>query len=205
MHISEGVLSGPVLAVGAVAAVCGIAAGLKKLDLDQIAQTGMLSAAFFVASFIHVPIGPSSVHLVMNGIVGLLLGWAAFPAIFTALLLQAMLFQYGGLTTLGINTVIMALPAVLGHYLWRPFLFSRPGPAMTAAFTCGAGAVLTGGLLVALSLVCSGQYFLETAGLIVSIHLPVMVIEGLITVFCVGFLKKVKPELLPGYPKQGAV
>ncbi|MDL2269502.1 cobalt transporter CbiM [Desulfosarcina sp. OttesenSCG-928-G17] len=199
MHVSEGVLSAPVLVTGAVAAVAGVSAGLKKLNLDQVAQTGMLAAAFFVASFIHVPIGPSSVHLVLNGIVGLLLGWTAFPAIFTALLLQAMLFQYGGLTTLGINTVIMALPAVFGHYLCRPFLFSRPGVTITAAFACGAGAVLISGLLVALSLVCSGAYFLETAGLVVAAHVPVMVIEGLITVFCVGFLKKVKPELLPGY------
>ncbi len=72
----------------------------------------MLAAAFFVASLIHVPIGPSNVHLILNGIVGLLLGWAAFPAILIALVLQAMLFQYGGISTLGVNTIIMALPAV---------------------------------------------------------------------------------------------
>ena len=88
MHISEGVLSGPVLVAGAAVAMAGAAAGLKKLELDRVAQAGMLSAAFFVASLIHVPVGPSSIHLILNGIVGLLLGWAAFPAILTALLLQ---------------------------------------------------------------------------------------------------------------------
>ena len=70
MHISEGVLSGPVLIAGAAVALAGTTVGLKKLELDRVAQAGMLSAAFFVASLIHVPIGPSSVHLILNGIVG---------------------------------------------------------------------------------------------------------------------------------------
>jgi cobalt/nickel transport system permease protein len=113
MHISEGVLSGPVLISGGALAAAGTAIGLKKLDYDRIAQAGILSAAFFVASLIHVPIGPSNAHLILNGLVGLLLGWAAFPAILVALVLQAMLFQFGGITGLGVNTIIMALPAVL--------------------------------------------------------------------------------------------
>ena len=47
--------------------------------------------AIFVASLVHVPVGPSSMHLVLNGLLGLLLGWAAFPAILVGLLLQAVL------------------------------------------------------------------------------------------------------------------
>jgi cobalt/nickel transport system permease protein len=199
MHLSEGVLSGPVLAAGAAAALAGTAAGLKQLELDRVAQTGMLAAAFFVASLIHVPIGPSSVHLILNGVVGLLLGWAAVPAILTALLLQAMLFQYGGLTVLGVNTVIMAGPAVICYYVCSPFLFRRPPVALTAAFVAGAGSVFLAGVLVGVSLVFTGENFLEVAGLVVAAHLPIMVIEGIVTVFCVAFLKKVKPELLPNY------
>jgi len=199
MHISEGVLSGPVLAAGAAVALAGTAAGLKKLDLDRVAQTGMLAAAFFVASLIHVPIGPSSVHLILNGIVGLLLGWAAFPAILTALLLQAMLFQFGGLTVLGVNTLIMAGPAVICYYACGPFVLKSPPVAVTAAFIAGAGSVFLAGILVGFSLVFTGENFLEVAGLVVAAHLPIMVIEGIVTVFCVAFLKKVKPELLPGY------
>jgi cobalt/nickel transport system permease protein len=198
MHISEGVLSGPVLAAGAAVALAGTAVGLRKLDLEQIAQAGMLSAAFFVASLIHVPIGPSSVHLILNGIVGLLLGWSAFPAILTALVLQAMLFQFGGLTTLGVNTVIMALPAVICYLLFGPFIRKSARVALPAAFACGAGAVLMGGLLSGAALMFTGEAFLEVAALVVAAHLPVMVIEGFVTVFCVTFLKKVKPELLPG-------
>jgi len=199
MHISEGVLSGPVLVAGAAVALAGTAVGLKKLELDRVAQAGMLSAAFFVASLIHVPVGPSSVHLILNGIVGLLLGWAAFPAILTALLLQAMMFQYGGITTLGVNTVIMALPAVVCYHLFGPFVLKPSRIAVPAAFVCGAGSVFLGAVLAGISLMFTEGSFLEVAGLVVTAHLPVMAIEGVVTVFCVAFLKKVKPEMLPGH------
>jgi len=197
MHISEGVLSAPVLASGAALAAAGTAVGLKKLDYDKIANVGMLSAAFFVAALIHVPIGPASVHLVFNGLVGTLLGWAAFPAILVALILQAMLFQFGGITTLGVNTIIMALPAVLGYYLFGRLLAIWPGKTLIAGFICGFTAVLLSALTLGLTLVLTGESFSAIAKLVVLANLPVMAIEGIVTAFCIGFLSKVRPEMLP--------
>lgn len=197
MHISEGYLSGPVLISGAALAAAGTAVGLKKLDYDRIAQAGILSAAFFVASLVHVPIGPSNAHLIMNGIIGLLLGWGAFPAIMVALLLQGVFFQYGGITTLGINTMIMAAPAVIMHYSCRPLL-GRPGWVATAAAFCvGAGAVALAAIIMAASLIYTDEKFFTIAGAALALHLPVMAIEGIVTAFCIAFLAKVKPELLP--------
>jgi cobalt/nickel transport system permease protein len=198
MHISEGVLSVPVLVGGAVLAAAGTAVGLKKLDYERIAQAGMLSASFFVASLIHVPIGPSSVHLILNGIVGLMLGWAAFPVILVALLLQAILFQYGGITSLGVNTVIMALPAVMVHFLFRRLIHKSPRIAWAAAFGCGSGSVLGGALLVGVALMFTEENFFEASLLVVSAYLPVMIIEGIVTGFFVAFIKKVQPDMLPG-------
>ena len=126
MHISEGVLSPAVLAGGAALTAVGTAIGFKKMDYEAIPRVAILAAAFFVATLIHVPVGPVGLHLVLNGLMGLLLGWLAVPAILVALFLQALLFQFGGLTVLGVNTVIMALPAVVCFYLFRPFL-RRPG------------------------------------------------------------------------------
>ena len=193
MHISEGVLSAPVLVSGAALAAAGTAVGLKKLDYDKIANVGMLSAAFFVAALIHVPVGLASVHLVFNGIVGILLGWAAIPAILVALILQAVLFQFGGITTLGVNTIIMALPAVVCHYL-----FGRiPGKPMLPGFICGFLAVLLSALLLGATLILTGETFKTIAQLVVLANTPVMVIEGIVTGFCIGFLQKVRPEILP--------
>ncbi|WP_197481456.1 energy-coupling factor ABC transporter permease, partial [Oleiphilus sp. HI0086] len=68
MHIVDGALAAPVLAAGVVLSVVGVAIGLKKLDYDHLPQVGVLSAAFFVASYIHLPLGFSSVHLILNGL-----------------------------------------------------------------------------------------------------------------------------------------
>ncbi len=198
MHISEGVLSWPILASGAALAAAGTAVGLKKLDYDRIAQAGILSASFFVASLIHVPIGPSSVHLILNGVVGLLLGWGAVPAIVVALFLQAVLFQYGGITTLGVNTVIMAGPAVICYLVFAPMISKKPRITFLATFAVGFFSVLLGGIIVGLALMFTEKNFFEVAALVIAAHIPIMIIEGFVTAFCVSFLKKVQPSLLPG-------
>ena len=197
MHISEGVLSPPVLVAGAALTAAGVAIGLRKMDNEKIPRVAVLSAAFFVASLIRVPLGPSSVHLILNGLLGLVLGWAAFPAILVGLALQAILFQFGGLTTLGANTFIMAAPAVLCYYLFgRSVTSKHPGVATTLAFVCGFSAVLFSALLLAACLVFTGESFLHAARILVLAHLPVMFLEGLVVAFCLAFLMKVKPELL---------
>ena len=204
MHISEGVLSAPVLVTGAALAVTGISVGLKKMDYEKIPQVAVLSSAFFVASLIHVPMGPSSVHLILNGINGLLLGWLCFPSILVALALQAILFQFGGITVLGVNTVTMALPAVICYYLFGRLIKGKNRLlSLAAAFACGFFSVLFSGILVAGALLSTGESFISAAKLILLAHIPVMIIEGIITLFCVAFLKKVKPELLGGVYEKG--
>lgn len=199
MHISEGVLSAPVLISGMVLSAAGTGMGLKKLNYDRIPRAAILSASFFVASLIHVPIGPSSIHLILNGIVGLILGWGAFPVILVALALQAALFQFGGITTLGINTLIMALPAVSSYYLFGGMVEKRPSIALPASFLCGAFSVFLGAVLVGLALTFTEENFLQMSYLVVITHLPVIIIEGIITAFCVAFLRKVQPQMLPRY------
>ena len=68
--------------------------------------------------------------------------------------------------------------------------------SITAAFLCGFVAVLFGSLMVAFSLAFTGKAFFAIARMLVIAHLPVMVIEGLITTFCIRFIKQVKPEIL---------
>lgn len=202
MHISEGVLSAPVLVTGVILAAGGVSLGLKKMDFERIPEVAVLTSAFFVASLIHVPIGPSSAHLVLNGLIGLLLGWPAFSAILVGLSLQALLFQFGGITSLGVNTFNIALPAVISFYLFRLFTIKHnPYILMFSAFLCGMVGILGSALLVALSLVTTGEAFLTVAKLIVIAHLPVMIIEGLITATAVVSLNKVRPELLTGKVK----
>lgn len=202
MHISEGVLSAPVLAAGAALAAAGVSAGLRRMENPKIPQVAVLSSAFFVGSLIHVPAGPVSVHLVLNGINGLILGWAAFPSILVALSLQALLFQFGGITTLGVNTLNMAFPAVVSYYLFNGAARGKnEGFAMAAGFGAGFLSVALGGVMIAACLIFTGEEFAEAAGLILAANFPVMVIEGVFTAVCVGFLRKVRPEILNAHAR----
>ena len=196
MHISEGVLSAPVLAGGWALTAVGTAVGLRRLDYDRLMTVALLASAFFVASLVHVPIGPASVHLILNGLLGAILGFAAFPAICVALLLQAMLFQFGGLTVLGVNTLDMALPAVICYAVFRPLLTASGWRRSLGAFGCGFFAVLLAGCLTSLALALSGEAFFATAKMILLAHVPIMLLEGVLTVLVVGFLAKVRPEML---------
>jgi cobalt/nickel transport system permease protein len=201
VHIVDGVLAGEVVAGGAVLAVGGIALGLKSLDLERIPAAGLLSATFFTASLIHVPLGPSSVHLIMNGLAGLVLGWAAFPALFVGLLLQAVFFGFGGVTVLGVNTVAIALPAVLAGLAARPLLRqAAPGRSVAVGALAGGGAIAGTAVLVAAALALSGEAFVPAAKLVLAAHVPVMVVEALVCAAALVLILKVKPELVGAAP-----
>jgi cobalt/nickel transport system permease protein len=197
MHISEGVLSAPVLAAGACLSVAGVAIGLKQVDYERLPQVAVLSSVFFVASLIHVPVGPAAVHLILNGICGLLLGWAAFPAILVGLSFQALLFQFGGFTTLGVNTFNMAFPGVLLAILFRPAIRSENRFfRRVAEFVVGAGSIMLSGILVGVCLAATGGEFAAAARVVILAHIPVMITEGILTVFVVEFVRKVRPGML---------
>ena len=197
MHIAEGVLSAPVLITGAVIAAAGVFIGLKKLKTDQLMLSGLLGAVFFVASLIHIPIGLSSAHLVLNGLLGVILGLAAFPVIFVSLLLQAVLFQFGGFTVLGVNTATMGLGAVFAGFCFRLICGQRIQKNIkVGAFIAGASGVLVSSLLTALALAFSEEGFLYAAWALFISNLPIMIIEGLVTIFVVLYLKRSDPTVL---------
>jgi len=197
MHISEGILSLPVLVSGDVITAAGVYLGIKNLKEKEIPEVAIVSSAFFVASLIHVPVGPSSVHLILNGLTGILLGWKSFPAILIGLLLQAVLFQFGGLTTLGINTLNISLPSVICWYLFsRGIRSERKYIGSLSSFFAGFFGVFLSGIFVAISLTSTDYVFLNISKLVIFAHIPVMFIEGLITLFIVNFLRKTKPEVI---------
>ena len=198
MHIADGIIAAPVIAGASVAAVAGLGLGLRALDHDRIPQVAVLSATFFAASLIHISVGPSSAHLILNGLIGVLLGWAAFPAMFVGLVLQSIVFGFGGVTVLGLNLFNIAAPAVLCGIAARPFI--ARGNLTTAAVAGGvAGGAAVGltAVLVAGSLALSGDEFLAAAVLIAGWHVPVMAIEGAVTAAAVLLIKRVRPDMLP--------
>ncbi|WP_070971592.1 cobalt transporter CbiM [Vibrio sonorensis] len=194
MHIVDGVLSLPVLAVNASIAVVGCYLGLKQLSDSKIPQAAVLASCFFVASLIHVPIGPSSVHLIFNGLIGLLLGRSTFPIVLIGLILQAVFFGFGGIIVLGVNAVNIALPAVLVGVVLKPYM-NKWSPKVVG-FLSGFSAVFLTSLLVAISLTLSGDVFINSASLVIAAHLPLALVEGFICAYLFSLLIKLRPEAL---------
>lgn len=200
MHISEGVLSAPVLAGCGVVAAVGVGIGLAKMREEDVVKTAVLSSALFVATLIRVPLGPSSVHLILNGLAGLILGWQVFPAFAVALLLQATLFGFGGISTLGVNVLILGLPGVVCYYLFSSAARSVPQRfVFWVGAAAGALAILIGGFLLAATLITTGEEFTAVAVTVLAAHLPVLAIEAFVTGVAISFLRKVRPETLLTY------
>ncbi len=198
-HIPDGVLSLPVLVGGGVIAVGAVALGLKKIGDEDIPRTAILASGFFALSLFALPVGPSSIHLLLGGLMGIVLGTAIFPAVCVALLLQAVMFGFGGLTTLGVNIVNIALPgAVIGAIVAPMVQRATPARAALIAGIASALCVALTGLMVAASLALSSADYMLSARVMIATYLPLMLVEGFVGGFCISFVKRVKPELLAG-------
>lgn len=186
------------LITGAGVSVVLIALAVRRMDPERIPQAAVLAAAFFVASLVSVPVGPGSVHPIFNGLMGLLLGWAAVPAVLVALVLQALFFGHGGVLALGVNLMNLAVPALICAALLGPILRRAPAGRRTALVGAVAGALGAGltGLMVSLSLAASGEAFVAAARLVLATYLPLGLAEAVLTAAVVGFLARVAPEIL---------
>lgn len=209
MHLPDGIVQGgmAVTGYGASAALAGL--GLWRVGRlpdpgALVPRAALVAAVFFAASLISIPVPPTSVHLVLCGLVGVLLGWLAMPVVLIGLFFQAILFGHGGLTTLGLNGLILGLPALLAFAGWRLAGGDRRGrPAAMAlgAGLGGAGVVLAAGLFAAvvlLGLPAGVDAALErrAIGIFMLAHLPLAVIESVVSAAAVGFLHRAGSGLL---------
>ncbi|QDF29910.1 cobalt transporter CbiM [Halarcobacter anaerophilus] len=195
MHISDGILSSEVAITTAVITAGLVIYSLKNLKSKNIALVSAMSAVFFIASFIHIPLGPTQIHLILIGIIGILIGPCVFLSILIALLFQAVLLGYGGITSLGANVIIMSLPAYITYLVVKKGWFDRLSEKIKY-FAIGFFPVLLSTFLLALILSLSKKEYLYASVTIFLANVPAMFIEGVITLFLINYLKKSSPELL---------
>ncbi len=212
MHIPDGILPAQIC-IGGYALAGGITwyalrhIQRTSIPAENIPKAALLAAAFFVGSSINIPIPPASVHLVLNGLLGTLLGWYAWPAILIGLFLQALLLGHGGLTTLGVDAVMMGVPALIAYGIFN--LRHGLGCRLSETWSVGLFAFLAGMVGLALSasiffslviltipaeLEATTEQTALTALLIA--HVPLAFIEGSFTLLLALFLRRVKPEML---------
>lgn len=109
-----------------------------------------------------------------------------------------MLFGFGGLTTLGVNTVNIAGPGLVVGLLLGPAIRHAASAARASllAGIAGALAALGTGALVAAALWLSSSDYVPLARVLVATYLPLAFAEGMVAAVIVGFLRKVQPEAL---------
>ncbi len=214
MHVPDGIAPFPAIMAG-----FGLTAGAAWYSIRKIQQktdpvagiprAAVMTAAFFSASLIHVPVPPVSVHLLLNGLMGILLGFYAFPAILVGLLFQAVLFGHGGVTSLGINAAIIGIPALAAGAVFRLRVSLGWNKSLLATGLFGfSAAALAIGLSVLLFVVALSVFFpddlsdsvrLKAMAVIAAGHVPLLGIEGVVTAMTVVFLQRTRPEMLENW------
>jgi len=217
MHIPDGFLP-PDVCLAGYALTGGVTwYSLREIKRDRFTQANipkasLLTAAFFVASLIHIPIPPTSVHLIFNGLMGAVLGFYAFPAILIGLFFQAVMFQHGGMSTLGVNAIIIGAPAIAAHFIFRQrdklrlsskhFAGRKQALTKVLSFAAGGGALLLSATMFAILLVTNISPDMdvnaERTAILISMgsYAIQAAIEGAFCVMLISFLEQVKPELL---------
>jgi cobalt/nickel transport system permease protein len=194
VHISDGVLTEPWLVGGFAFLAIALGAALYRTPQDLIPRLGVLTAVFFVSSQQHLQLGPGSVHLLLNGLLGILLGWRCVIAIAVGLMLQAFLIGHGGQNSLGINFAVMAIPALMTGYIFRMLPKRR---IYLIGYLLGSSCASLTVILYAtvLDLGAKGDWT-TIAKTSLLLHIPIIVLEGFILAFALGVLSKARPEWL---------
>ena len=188
------VLTPAFAAGGFVALVPLLAWSMRGVGDDELGRLGVTTAAFFVASQVHFPVGPVSAHLLLNGVAGVVLGRRAPVALTVGLTLQALLFAHGDLTSLGVNAVVYCAPALVA----RPLLTAlRRLPAFARGCVVGGLVALFTVAASAAALALGGMEVVRAAApLALAFNLSVVAVEAVAVGFLVSYLSVARPEWL---------
>ncbi|MGK7312001.1 MAG: energy-coupling factor ABC transporter permease [Candidatus Longimicrobiales bacterium M2_2A_002] len=206
-HIPDGLLTPPVIAGAAALSATALAVAARRsrdqLKDRQAPLLGAATAFVFAAQMFNFPLGAgTSAHLLGGVLVAVVVGpWAAMLALFSVLLVQALLFQDGGIAALGANTLNLAVLGAGGGYLvyrWQLALIgSGERRRLVAAGVAAFVSSVAIGLAVGLELGLSGLVPTDTALLAVGgAHVLVGLAEAALTVGILAMVLRARPDLV---------
>ena len=204
LHIPDGFLH------IAVAAVCWIAALItlyfatqnaqQKFDEKLIPLAGIMAAFIFAAQMLNFPVaGGTSGHFIGAALATIVLGpWLGILVMAAVIILQALLFQDGGLVVMGANILVMGVvPAFVGYGLSRSFMNRPRGQRLVAIGVTSWLSLMAAAFITALLLWISGT---SALGVVVpamlGIHALIGIGEALVTVAAYTFIVQTRPELV---------
>jgi cobalt/nickel transport system permease protein len=214
MHIPDGFLNLPVLAITWVMSIGLVALALRQVKTEYqdraVPLMGVCAAFIFAAQMINFPIpGGTSGHLLGGTLAGALLGpWAGSLVMSVVFIVQGLIFQDGGITVMGANIFNMGLIGTFGGY----YLFSAirkvigrdklQGMVVGSAIA-GWASVVTASIACSLELAASGTVPLAAAlGAMLGWHILIGIGEALITVATVTFIWRTRPDLFYRAPRK---
>jgi len=204
MHIPDGMISLGACAIGYVASGALTSYSLNKIRKSHnpskdITRIALGTAVFFTATLISIPVPPASVHPILAGLCGISLGIYAPAAILVSLFFQAILFSHGGLSTLGVNALILSLPALLGwkvHETLYRYVKRNPVSTWCLGFLNG---IISSGLAISFFAIVITLFMpsyidaeAEKYSLIILItaHIPLLLVESAITGFAANYIER---------------
>jgi cobalt/nickel transport system permease protein len=207
MHIPDGFVNIPVAAATYVASGGSLAYAVRRTNEElgekQVPLMGVMGAFIFAAQMLNFPVaGGTSGHLIGGALATILLGpWAGMLIMTSVLVVQALIFQDGGLVALGANVFNMGVVACLvGHYafIWLKRLLGEGTQGVViSGFVAAWASVVAAAIACALELALSGTSALAVAlPAMTLVHILIGIGEGLITVAVLVFLAATRRDLL---------
>ena len=200
MHIPDGFLNLPTVAITSGLSLGSLIPAIRKVNQTllprRIPLIGMSAAFVFTVQLLSFPVpGGTSVHITGAVLIAILLGpYTGLVIMTSALILQALLFQHGGLLTLGANVLNMGvIGCIIGYYLYR--LFFRK-------YTIGAGIVAW--IVIVMSGLCCALELGLSDTIPLHIGIPAMGtaalitggVEAFVTISILNIIKAIRPDLL---------
>ncbi|WCB93019.1 Cobalt transport protein CbiM [Baekduia alba] len=210
MHIPDGFLSGEAAVAGAAVAGAGLAVCLRRMRAEERERDlpiAGLAAAFFLVG--DAPMFPITVgtqgHLLGGALAVCLLGpWLGAVTIAVVATIQALALGDGGISTLGLTIVTLALvPAFFGYPLAAALRATRLGRTPKGlAIACGIAAAIAVELSAATFV---GEFafghavpidLTKIAWSTLGAYAVIAVVEGVLTGLIVRALLGVRPDLV---------
>lgn len=209
MHIPDGFLTGEAALVGVVVGASGLAVCLRGVARESrerdLPVAGLAAAFFLVGDAPLFPVGVGTQGHLLGGLlaVALLGPWLGATTIAVVTMVQALALGDGGITTLGLGVVNLALvPAVVGYPLLLLLRRILPTTPVGLAVACGLAAwvsVLGAASLFTLEFVVGAARAIDTGTLATATlgtYAVIGAIEGVITALIVVALVRVRPDLV---------
>ncbi|MBQ6443788.1 MAG: cobalt transporter CbiM [Methanosphaera sp.] len=203
MHIGDGYLSLPIDIITYIIAIVALYFAFKwsreNLDEKYIPLLAVLAAGIFaIQSFnLPVPFG-SSGHLLGAALVAIIFcsPYAAIIVLSVVLILQALFFGDGGITTLGANILNMAIVGGFVGYYGFDLLKDKIGKYPSIFIAAWAGCFIAS-LVAAIEMALSGTFPIDLGLFYMGgYHAMIGFIEAIITVVIIKGLESMRPDLL---------